>query len=47
MTDRKGVDLEGRAYGEDLRRAEGEETIIMIYCMRKESFALKEKMKKN
>ena len=44
MRDRKGVDLEGRRGGEDLGRVEGEETIIRIYYMRKESIFNKRKI---
>jgi hypothetical protein len=44
MRDRKGVDLEGRRGGEDLGRVEGEESIIRIYYMRKESIFNKRKI---
>jgi hypothetical protein len=34
--ERKGVDPEGRGGREELGEAEGRETIVRIYCMRKE-----------
>lgn len=36
MSDRKGVDLEGRRGGKELRRLDGGE--IRIYCIRKDDF---------
>lgn len=33
----KGMDLHGKGCGKELGETEGRETIIMIYCMRKES----------
>lgn len=41
MKERKGADLEGRVDREQLRGAEGEETVIRIHCMRKESISIK------
>ena len=37
ISNRKGVDPEKRRSGEELGRVGGDETIIKIYCMRKES----------
>jgi hypothetical protein len=37
MRDRKAMDLEGRGIGEELGGIEGRESIIRIYCVRKES----------
>jgi hypothetical protein len=34
--DRKGVDLDGRGHGEKLGGVERRETVIRIYCMKKE-----------
>lgn len=36
MRDGKGTDLDGREVGEELRGVGGGETVIRIYCMRKE-----------
>ena len=47
MRDRKGVDPNGRGGRDQLARREGGETVIMVYCMRKESvFDKKGKWKK-
>lgn len=45
ITNRKGVDPEGRGGVEELGGIEGEETIIIIDCVRKESFSISEKNK--
>lgn len=37
MGDRKGVDPEGRGSAEELEGAEGGETVIRMYWMKKES----------
>jgi hypothetical protein len=37
MKGRKGVELDERVGGEELGGAEGEKTVIRIYCRRKES----------
>lgn len=43
MRERKGVDLEGHGNEEDLGEAEGEETVIRIYCVKKNLFSMKKK----
>lgn len=37
MRDRKGVNVEGRGYGDDLRGEEGGEATIKILCIRKQN----------
>lgn len=39
MRDRKGVDSDSRGGKEDLGAIEGGETVIKIYCMKKESIS--------
>lgn len=41
MTDKKGVDLEGKGDREGLGAAEGGEMVIKIYCLREESISYK------
>lgn len=41
MRDRQEVDLDGRAGGKELGGVDGEETVIRIHCMRKESILIK------
>lgn len=45
VRDRKGMDLEGRGGVEELRGEEEGETIIRMFCMRKESSIKKSKKK--
>lgn len=43
MKDRKGMGTEGRRGEEELAGAKAEETIIRLYCLRKESIFNKRK----
>lgn len=43
MKDRKGMDTEGRRGEEELAGAKAGETIIRLYCLRKESIFNKRK----
>lgn len=43
MRDRKGVNVEGRGCGDDLRGEEGGEATIKILCIRKQYFRQKGK----
>ena len=45
MRDRQGVDLEVKRGEEELRRLEGEKSIIRLYYMRKECIFNKQKEK--
>jgi hypothetical protein len=47
MRDRQGVDLEVKRGEEELRRLEGEKSIIRLYYMRKECIFNKRKTKHN
>jgi hypothetical protein len=46
MRSRQEVDLEGRGGGKKLRGVEGKETIIRIYCIRKNVFNKWKKLNK-
>lgn len=46
MYGRKGVDLNGQWGGEEPGRVEGEEIVVKIYCLRKESISHKKHTRK-
>lgn len=46
VRDRKGVDLDGRGYGEELGEAEGGETVIRVYYVKKKQSIFNIRVKK-